>query len=201
MPANNKLQEALRIESQKMQQIMAKEKEDQNKLHMDTVEAMQRPLIALEGRTPRVKRRFWHLRYQCQYARTAKPRTMDCGRARNVDSSRRTWMTQYDDYEEFDQIFWSNRKLITTELFDPRRAIFFGLTDGLHHCVKADAYWSHCTARQYCHCDCATHSKKPREPSPFLHCMVLLMVPIVVKLLGCLVHIRVVIGCRRLKLL
>ena len=70
------MQDALQRERQQLDQKMANEKENQRKLHMDTVQALQERLNQLEGRIPRVERRFWHLRYQCKLCRNGKTEEM-----------------------------------------------------------------------------------------------------------------------------
>lgn len=66
------MQGALEREREQLNERIAKEKEEQNTLHMTTVQALRERLQRLEGRTPRVKLRFWHLRYQCKLCKDGK---------------------------------------------------------------------------------------------------------------------------------
>ena len=72
------MQEALERERQRLDQRVAQVAEEQRSLLLTTVEAQQKELERLEGRMPRVKLRFWHLRYQCKLCREGK--TEDTGK-------------------------------------------------------------------------------------------------------------------------
>ena len=66
------MQEALMRERKQLEEKMAKEKDDRRRLHMSTVQALKDRLQSLESRTPHVKLRSWHLRYQCKLCRDGK---------------------------------------------------------------------------------------------------------------------------------
>lgn len=66
------MQAALKREREQLEEKMANEKKDQQKLHMDAVQALQTRLQSLEGRIPHVKIRFWHFRYQCKLCKDGK---------------------------------------------------------------------------------------------------------------------------------